>query len=698
MDSDTVDEKAAANAAADFIMDTLRQLLTVLGALLATPAGQVAAKDAGLSRSLPALSKALKKLWFDSASFGSWDSKEQAVWFSRVSAISEGTRSGLLSFYGAGVLLCDALLAFAVFAVGDGQAEVIDSAWAAGALSVQEALQGRSSDRLQQLQADRRCGGGKDAMISCNKLPAVVRRTLDLEGKELSTMQTVGLGTVMMMPGGMTVTFGGVGAVMLVRKLKQGKSKEGEDKWEKLQEQCLERAHQRFRQKNFPIEVRYASATGGPSRLKVCAFASEDRLGLVPAGGPWGSGVAFVGREGAGKESSQCCLRPKGKSDTWRLRVFRPGFVDVALMDGVLARRGDRLVVMPSADERSGEMRCVTEDEFEFEAAKSRLLQRGPAPIVEADIKTWVIVSTVGHRVRKAKDTSSDVLGAKAHGEHVRGILDGEWVALASEPGYMLLRLPSGIACLCNIEDAAEAPRANADGEEPGHADVGAASEHLRSSETPPTEVLVEDLRPMPPHCDDIVKEGSEWSTASTSEGSEPDSALTPEFPTTTVPGPSAPQGADDASEPSNFVRGGAEASAPGCAVHSFAELPPDPTVPLSPPAVGLPCEEAPFGIERGELEPIVEADIQTWVIETAVGHRVRKAKDTSSDVLGAKANGEQVRGILDGEWVALTSEPGFMLLRLPNGFAFLRNIEVAAEAPRVKAGSEKPGLSLIHI
>ena len=62
-------------AAAGAVVDALRHLFSVLGALLASPPGLQAVQDAGELRSLPALGKSLKRLWFDTP-LSEWNSKE----------------------------------------------------------------------------------------------------------------------------------------------------------------------------------------------------------------------------------------------------------------------------------------------------------------------------------------------------------------------------------------------------------------------------------------------------------------------------------------------------------------------------------------------------------------------------------------------------------------------------------------------
>ncbi|CAJ1443782.1 unnamed protein product [Effrenium voratum] len=119
------------------VVDALRHLLSVLGAVLASEPGLQAAKDASELRSLPALGKSLKRLWFGTPT-EEWDSKEQVRWLCRVLAVTEGSRAGILSFYGAGLLFCDALASFAEISLRE-IGLMLDEAWAAEALAVQQA-------------------------------------------------------------------------------------------------------------------------------------------------------------------------------------------------------------------------------------------------------------------------------------------------------------------------------------------------------------------------------------------------------------------------------------------------------------------------------------------------------------------------------------------------------------------------------
>ncbi|CAK0902333.1 unnamed protein product [Prorocentrum cordatum] len=134
-------DAATPEEACGVVVDLFRHLLSTLGALLATTAGQLATQDAASSRSLPAIGKSLQRLWFETPCGVGRDTKEEAVWLCRLMAVLEGSRAGILSFYGAGLLVCDCLGAFAAAAVGepgkpDGAG--LDEAWLAGVWQAQE--------------------------------------------------------------------------------------------------------------------------------------------------------------------------------------------------------------------------------------------------------------------------------------------------------------------------------------------------------------------------------------------------------------------------------------------------------------------------------------------------------------------------------------------------------------------------------
>lgn len=344
-----------AAGAADAVIDTLRHLLNVLGALLASPAGQRAAQDVTELRSLPALAKILRRLWFDTELGPRWDSKEQAVWLCRVLAVNEGSRAGLLSFYGAGLLVVDAVAAFAEVALAESSVPLpLDEAWIASAVAVQDVLRGRHWEQLQQWPADRRCGGGSEPMLSTSRLPKALCRVLDLEGVRLTKVQAAGLGMAMMMPGSMTLALGGVGCALLVKKAREQSSSGSQEvsKWQTVQSGCLHHAHELLRRKARPIEIRYCpSDRSCPKQIKVSLYSTSDPLCALPVGiigaiSGSGTGGESVGRLGPGEV---CSLRPPGSFDSFRLRVYEPArLLDVTLHDGIEVRRGDKLVIVLS--------------------------------------------------------------------------------------------------------------------------------------------------------------------------------------------------------------------------------------------------------------------------------------------------------------------------------------------------------------
>lgn len=346
-------QHATAEAAADAILDSLRQLLCTLGSVLASPAGIKCSQDAKEARSLPALGKALKKLWFETPMTVEWDTKEQALWLCRVLAVTEGSRSGILSLYGGGLLLSDALGVFAEVSLAELDIP-LDEAWVSEALAVQQILRDHW-EQFQQWPSDRRGGAGSDPLVSTDRLPRSLKRALDLEGVRLSKSQAAGLGVAFFMPGSMTLALGGVGAALLIKKAKEQftQAEGGDTQWQTLQTQWLKHAHVLLRRKTCPIEVRFVCGEQDPQKIKVSLYSVGDPLCALPVGslGSWGgssTGGASVARLGPGE---RCALRPISDDDSFRLRVYRPcPILDIVLHDGVEARRGDRLVVTFSPD------------------------------------------------------------------------------------------------------------------------------------------------------------------------------------------------------------------------------------------------------------------------------------------------------------------------------------------------------------
>jgi len=355
MEEDSVRCPETVEGAASSIVDALRLLLSSLGALLASNAGLKAAQDAAELRSLPALGKALKRLWFDTP-ISDWDTKEQAVWLCRVLAVTEGSRAGILSFYGAGLLFCDALAMFAEVSLAELDVP-LDEAWIAQALAVQEVLRGRHWEQMQQWPADRRCGGGSDPLVSPDRLPKSLKRALDLEGVRLTKAQTAGLGIAFLMPGSMTIAMGGIGAAMLVktaRDLSSSSSSEaGDSRWQALQAEWLKHAHTLLRRKTCPVEVRFAVGSHDVQTIKVSLYSVKDALCAMPVGSLASLGGSSTGGESMARlqPGDQCALRPTGEADSFRLRVYKPAPVfDIVLNDGVEVRRGDRVAIFLSAN------------------------------------------------------------------------------------------------------------------------------------------------------------------------------------------------------------------------------------------------------------------------------------------------------------------------------------------------------------
>lgn len=77
---------------------------------------------------------------------------------------------------------------------------------------------------------------------------------------------------------------------------------------------------------------------------------------------------------------------------------------------------------------------------------------------------------------------------------------------------------------------------------------------------------------------------------------------------------------------------------------------------------------------ESGNSGAAVAADDDEWVVRYEGGVAVRHAMDVSSELLAVKYAGDIMRGTRDGEWLALTSESGFMSLGCPDGKGFFRD------------------------
>lgn len=352
-------------AVAGDIVDELRQLLNVLAALLLSSQDSQArsriAHDASQSRSLPALSKVLRRLWFAVELGTGWEDEEQVHWLSLVLLVSEGSRAGNLSFFGASSLLHDATQTFAQRSHGQAGLQ-LDQALLDGLAAVKDALAGVASEELQYLPADHLCGAGKDGLLSTNRLPALFRRTFDLEGHRLTKAQAAGLGVAIVLPGSGILAGSVLGATLLARKLRHNTRESssgtgGAHPLEQLQGECQKQAKNMLRRKMFPIDVTYlpGAAGLGEPRVKVCAYSLQQAAVLcaVPAGGfgEEGGAVATL------SHGDTCSLRPKGDADTFWIRVFRPALLDVVLCEGLEVHRGGRVVIVPTAN---GEVKCYT--------------------------------------------------------------------------------------------------------------------------------------------------------------------------------------------------------------------------------------------------------------------------------------------------------------------------------------------------
>ncbi|CAK9084892.1 Uncharacterized protein SCF082_LOCUS40250 [Durusdinium trenchii] len=343
-----------AKAAADGILDSLRQLVNAMASLVPSSAGRTCATDAVDARSLPALTKALRRLWFEThlEATEDWCEEKQAIWLSQLLLILAGSREAVLSFYAAGLLLCNSLLCFAKVLYPHVGMEP-DEAWCQGLAAVQTALERDFQEELQYLPADHLGGSKRDAIVSTNRLPALFRRMFDLEGHKLTPAQKGGLAVALVVPGTGLITAGGIGTALLLRKARQAGSED--DPLERLFTKCLEEAKIAIRRKLNPIEVTYLhGAAKGPSKVKVCVQAQE-LLGQLPLGslGQHGVNTAIL------ELGQSCQLRPTG-SDVIILRVFRPSLINEPIHEAVEVWRGAKVILVPNED---GLVKCYVRKE-----------------------------------------------------------------------------------------------------------------------------------------------------------------------------------------------------------------------------------------------------------------------------------------------------------------------------------------------
>jgi len=347
----------AAKAAADGVIDSLRQLLNALAVLVPGKVGIEVAKDAVDARSLPALGKALKRLWFDIALQPSqdWCEEKQAIWLGQLLLIGAGSREGLLSFFAAALLMCNSLMCFAKVLYPHAGMDP-DEAWCESLAAVQTAVERDFQPELSRLPADHLGGSKRDALVSTNRLPALFRRMFDLEGHKLTPAQKGGLAVALVLPGTGIITAGGIGTALLFRKARQASRPEDEDPVERLFQRCQAEARAAIRRKENPVEVTYlpGSYGGGPGKLKICVHVRESLVpfGAVPLGNLGSDGVSAALVE----QGETCQLRPKGDSNSLVLRVYRPALINEELLAVEIAR-GDKVVVVPGPN---GSVKCYT--------------------------------------------------------------------------------------------------------------------------------------------------------------------------------------------------------------------------------------------------------------------------------------------------------------------------------------------------
>lgn len=165
------------------------------------------------------------------------------------------------------------------------------------------------------------------------------------KAKKLNKGHMAALGAVMVLPGGCTVALGGIGVKLLIESVRQQSSGD-EGPWQLLHARCLQKADAVVRQKMRPIEVRYVNGPAALQSVKICLFSITDTICVVPIGGFGGRSTTCL------SIGDQCLMQPPGECDRFRLRVYRPAMLDVALHDGVEVCRNERISLTVLRDGR----------------------------------------------------------------------------------------------------------------------------------------------------------------------------------------------------------------------------------------------------------------------------------------------------------------------------------------------------------
>merc|ERR1719506_1085791 len=91
-----------------------------------------------------------------------------------------------------------------------------------------------------------------------------------------------------------------------------------------------------------------------------------------------------------------------------------------------------------------------------------------------------------------------------------------------------------------------------------------------------------------------------------------------------------------------------------------------------------------------------LEAKIESWEVIWQSGVNIRVAKERSAACLGTRRKGAVVSGRQDGSWLALTDEPGFMLVADPDsGIVLLeKRAQQHSFGTATSSSSSMPGAS----
>lgn len=453
------DDRAFEGVLVDAVINELRRLHCELGKAFSRDYGAKAAADTVGCRSLPSIAEVLQQLWLEQDMIvqGAWDTKDEVVWASRLLAIQEGARKQILSFYGAGILIVEAVQGFALQIGPAVTPEVADwpsKSWLIGITELKETLQVQFQV-LQVVPAGRQCSKLAPILgMSSNTpgtfvaqkakqlhamIPQKVQRSLGLKESGLTRTQIAGMGALMVLPGGWTLAATAVGTALVVDTVKN-KMGEGENPLEQLQKECLQEAHRLLKQKTFPIQIRYEAP--GIEKVKICLYHAWDALAVVPIGGPVSENVATLRR------GESTVLRPNTKANVFLLKCFQPALFDKPLHAGVEIKRGDNIVLSFDA---SGTLLCQPDDDTGLRKDSGPVIPKhsdegrqgpplGPPPQASEDAKTL-------HKDNPSPEPPcfSGVSGFEEVPEDQKCKADFRYAPEVSEADSMVKHTPEGI-------------------------------------------------------------------------------------------------------------------------------------------------------------------------------------------------------------------------------------------------------------